>query len=371
MAKKNAPPGGIVAWALGAAALGLGAGVAVERVLIGRGRTRTDAGPEVPYGKLTGDRRYDVSSFDGATLVADEFGPSDATAGAIFLHGFCLDRTIWHHQMTEFNAERKFIYYDARDHGHSRGGHAKADTKTLAADLKAVLDQSGLTDVVLVGHSLGGMTVLEFCREHEDELGNRVRGIVLANTTYTDAIKTLFAAGVLVPIDRRIRKLIERLLNDPRSSRALRLRGDDLSWILVKLFGFGPDAAPSQVDYTQRLLARFPTPPLVEIMSGLREFDMEDALDSITVPTLILAGGDDRITTVRASKKMAEDIPHSQLHVFEATGHLSMMERHAEFNALVGDFIDKAFSISGGSQLTGAPESDPWGAATPPEPPSA
>jgi pimeloyl-ACP methyl ester carboxylesterase len=341
MAKKRGSQGGIVAWAVGAAALGLGAGVAVERALIGRGRKRPDPLAEVPYGKLTGDRRYEVASFDGATLVADEFGPADATSGAIFAHGYCLDRTIWHHQMTEFDTDRKFVYYDARDHGQSRGGQANRDTKTLAADLKAVLDHSGLRDAVLVGHSLGGMTVLEFCREHADEMGGRVRGIVLVNTTYTDAIKTLFAAGVLVPIDRRVRRLIERLLNDPVSSRALRLRGDDLSWILVKLFGFGPDASPAQVDYIQRLLTRFPSPALVEMMAGLREFDMEEALDSITVPTLILAGGDDRITTVRASKRMAEEIPQAQLHVFEDTGHVSMMERRDEFNALVGDFLDK------------------------------
>jgi pimeloyl-ACP methyl ester carboxylesterase len=339
--KSDSRPGGLLALAVGAAALGIGAGLAIERTIVGRGRRQPDQAAGVPYGKLTGDRRYEVSSFDGAVLVADEFGPQDAETGAIFAHGFCLDRTIWHHQMQEFDASRKYIYYDARDHGLSRGGKARPDSKATAADLRAVIDKSGLRHAVLVGHSFGGISVLEFCREHEEEMGDRVAGIVLVNTTYTDALKTLFAAGVLVPIERRLRRLIERLLDDPRSSRALRLRGDDLSWALVKLFGFGPGASNNQVEYTQRLLTSFPSPPLVGMLQAFREFDMEDALESISVPTLILAGGDDRITTVRASRRMAEEIPQSQLHIFEETGHMSMMERYSEFNVLVGEFLDK------------------------------
>lgn len=287
------------------------------------------------------DRRYEVSSFDGAVLAADEFGPQEATKGAIFLHGFVLDRTIWHHQMEELNGNRKYVFYDAREHGNSRGGEARSDTRTLARDLRAILDRSGLEETVLVGHSLGGMTVLEFCREHPEELGTRVCGLVLVNTTYTDAVKTLFAAGIVVPVEKRIRRIVERLLNDPVSSRALRLRGDDLSWMLVKLFGFGPGVPAAQVEYVQRLLNNFPSPGLVEVMQGLREFDMEEALHTISVPTLIIAGGDDRITTVRASKKMSEGIPEAELHVFERAGHMTMMEKHEKFNALLGSFIER------------------------------
>ena len=331
-----------IQWAFAAVALGLGAGLAAERALVGRDRRRADPYESVRYGKLRGDRLYEVTSFDGSVLMAEDFGPRESRRGAIFLHGYCLDRTVWHHQMQELNGTRRFVFYDARNHGRSLdAGPADAGTQTLAKDLKSVLDQSGLEEAVLVGHSMGGMTALEFCREFPGELGDRVRGLVLANTTYTDAVKTLFAAEIIGPIERSTRRLVGGVLESPRSSSALRLRGDDFSWLLVKFFGFGPDASPTQIGYAIKLLGQFPNPPLVEMLNGIREFDMEEALEAIDVPTLIIAGGSDRLTTVRASEKIHEEIKGSRLEIFQNQGHMTMMEGAQRFNELLAGFLDE------------------------------
>lgn len=332
--------GGAIALGLGATALSVGVGLAAERWLVGRRRLRPDPHAREDYGQITGDRSYEVASFDGAVLVADEVGPPTATAGAVFLHGYCLNRTIWHHQYRGGVGSHRLIFYDARDHGRSRGGNAPAETTTLAADLKAVLDRSGLAQVVLIGHSMGGMTVLEYCRQYPDDLGSKIKGVVLANTTYTDALKTVFAAELVGPLERGLRRGLESVFDDPRASRAMRLRGGNLSWLLTRLGGFGPDASTKQVEFVQRLITSFPSPPLIEIMRGLRRFDFQDALEAIEVPTLVLAGGADRITTVRASKKIANDIPGARLFVFEDAGHMSMLERHDQFNSLVREFLD-------------------------------
>lgn len=331
-------------WIAGAAAFGIGAGVAVERLVVGRERLRADPYAGEPYGKMRGDRSYEVASFDGAVLFADEIGPENATAGAVFLHGYCLNRTIWHHQAADLGDGRRYVFYDARHHGRSAGGRAVPDTRTLARDLKAVLDRSGLQQAVLIGHSMGGAAVLEFCREFPGELGARVSGLILANTTYTDVAKTLVAAEVIGPIERRTRRLIERVLEDPRSSRLLRLREDDLSWMLVRLFGFGAQASPTQVAYIRRLLTVFPSPPLIEMLRGMRAFDMEGSLESIDVPTLVIAGGRDRITTVRASRRLSESIPGARLVVLEDAGHTAMMEREQQFTLLVAGFLNRALA---------------------------
>jgi pimeloyl-ACP methyl ester carboxylesterase len=338
-------------WALAAVALGLGAGLAAERALVGRSRRTRDPYESVPYGKLRGDRLYEVTSFDGTVLVSEDFGSKGARSGAIFLHGYCLDRSIWHHQMEELDGVRRFVYFDARNHGRSLDtGSADAGTLTLAKDLKSVLDQSGLDEAVLVGHSMGGMAVLEFCREFSEELGKRVKGIVLANTTYTDAVKTLFAAEIIGPIERSTRRILNGILYSPRSSASLRLRGDDLSWLLVKFFGFGPDASPAQIGYAIKLLGQFPNPPLVEMMNRIREFDMEEALEAIDVPTLIIAGGSDRFTTVRASEKIHEEIKGSRLEIFENQGHMTMMEGAERFNSLLSDFLDETITADAREQ---------------------
>jgi len=329
----------------GIAALGLGAGLAVERVVVGRARSRS-LDDDVDYGQVPPDRIYEVASFDGAELVVREFGPTDAKRAVVFLHGFCLDHRIWHYQMKQWGKSLKTVIYDARDHGASRGGEGPFEVETLARDLEAVLDHAGLEQAILVGHSMGGMTVLEFCRRYEHLVGTRAAGIVLVNTTYTDALKTIAAAGFVGPLERGAGRLVYKLLGDPRASRAIRTRGDDLSYGLVRLFGFGPDAPASQVEFVCRLLAQFPSPPLVEWMKGIRRFDIGDALGSIDVPTLVIAGGDDRITTVRASKKIAEDIKGSRLIVFDNAGHTSMMERSEEFNAELQGFISGIFDES-------------------------
>lgn len=343
MAELNKKGGAAIA--LGAAALGLGAGLAAERWIISRRRGRhPDAFAHEPYGKLIADRSYEVPTRDSAVLAVNEFGPPDARRGTIFLHGYCLDHSIWHHQMTGLDSDLRHIFYDARHHGRSRGGHEPTSVELLASDLQAVIDHSALEEVVLVGHSMGGMTVLQYCCSKDGLAGTKVKGIVLVNTTYTDAVKTLFAAEVIGPVERATRGVLARVFDDPRASQMVRLRGDDLSYVLVKLFGFGPGASKTQVEYVRGLLSAFPSPPLIETLKGLRDFDVEDALGSVDVPTLVIAGGDDRITTVRASRRIAEDIPQSRLVVFDKAGHTSMMERNVDFNDEIRRFLSEVFT---------------------------
>lgn len=338
--------GRVVASVAGAVALGVGAGLALERVLSSRSSTRPDPLAEEPYGGLVAERSWETVSFDGATLFAEEWGPPRSGRGVIFLHGYCLDRTIWHHQMLISDKERRRIFVDARHHGRSKGGAAEPNIPVLADDLHRVLEGSRLKAAVLVGHSMGGMTALEFCRRHPEMLNSKVRGLVLANTTYTDVAKTLFGAEVIGPLERRTSQLIERLLNAPRAGSFMRLRGNDLSELLVRLFGFGPGASETQVGYVRQLLSVFPSPPLVEMLRGLRAFDMDGALGSINVPVLIVAGGDDRLTTVRASEKMHADIAGSRLVVLPDAGHTSMLERHIEFNSMLMEFLDEVLPAS-------------------------
>lgn len=329
----------------GATAAGIGVGLAAERLLIGRSRLKADPYANEPYGKVKGDRSFSVTTKDDAVLHVEEVGLEGAKRGAIFLHGYCLDRTIWHHQMLDLGGaeERRYIFYDSRDHGRSIGGSAELRMPTLAHDLREVLDVCGLEEAVLVGHSMGGMAVLEFCREFPQELRNRIKGVVLANTTHTDAIKTAVAGELVGPIERRMRRTIDSLFADRSAHRALRLRGDDLSYLIVKLFGFGSRSSPTQVEFVRQLNAVFPSPPLIEMLKGMRKFDMEDALEAIDVPALIIAGGNDRLTTARASRHIAEKIPGARLHVLDEAGHSSMLEKWREFNDLVEDFLSAAF----------------------------
>lgn len=350
---RNTQSGGVAVIA-GLAALGLGAGIAVERLLIGRSRTKQDRFGEEKYGEFIGDRSFEVTSFDGARLIVQQMGPDESKQGTIFLHGLALDHRIWHHQMLGLDGGYRHLFYDARNHGRSRGGHhSPVEIATLTDDLLHVVEASGLEQIVLVGHSLGGMTVLEYCRRFPDEMGKRIKGIVLVNTTYTDATKTLVASSLIGPLERRSRKLIDGIFQDPRTSRVMRLRGDDLSYLMVRLFGFGSGSSPAQIEFVGRLLSAFHPKHLIELLKALREWDMTDSLEAIEVPTLVIAGGSDRMTTVRASQHINDRIPDSSLVIFDGVGHCSMLERGEDFNVQLSNFIGRVNPLTAGERNSG------------------
>lgn len=330
---------------LSAATVGLGAGVALERLLIGRARVKRDPFKEEPYGHLLPDRTYSVESFDGTKLAVDEMGPPESRRGAIFLHGLALDSRIWHHQWSGLGWQGRLIFFDARGHGRSVGEDDEVTLEVLSRDLAAVIEASGLEEIVLVGHSMGGMTALEHTRQFSSEFGGRVKALVLANTTHTDAIKTMAGSGFIGPVEARIRSLIDLLLTDPRSARVMRLRSDDLSYLLVRLTGFGQDASPSQVEFVGSLLAAFPGSSLGVFLRALHGFHMGEELNSIAVPTLVLAGRRDRLTTSKASEYIANAIEGSEMVVFEDAGHVAMLERCFDFNLVLDSFLERVLPV--------------------------
>jgi pimeloyl-ACP methyl ester carboxylesterase len=60
--------------------------------------------------------------------------------------------------------------------------------------------------VVLVGHSIGGMTMLTFCRRYPELLGSKVKGLILVDTTFTTPLRTSVGAHILSPLQKPVAK---------------------------------------------------------------------------------------------------------------------------------------------------------------------
>jgi pimeloyl-ACP methyl ester carboxylesterase len=108
----------------------------------------------------------------------------------------------------------------------------------------------------------------------------------------------------------------------------------------VAFAGFGPRASARQIDFTYDMVAETPSDIILDLFRCYREFNATDRLQDVTVPTLVLGGSHDRLTMAHASEHMAEDLPKSEVKIFEKTGHMTMLERHEEFNELVERFLD-------------------------------
>ena len=154
--------------ASGLAAAGLAAvatGVVVERRVV---RARREGGAAADRLGVLHSPRREVTCTDGVVLHAevDEITPyaesrrsqsTDPTM--VFVHGYALNLDCWHFQREAFRGKHRMVFYDQRSHGRSeRSDREHATIEQLGDDLARVIEEvAPKGDVVLVGHSMGGM----------------------------------------------------------------------------------------------------------------------------------------------------------------------------------------------------------------------
>jgi pimeloyl-ACP methyl ester carboxylesterase len=326
--------------ALAGAATGVAVGLATQRALVRR-RRRNDPEAGERFGTRRGIRPRTISLSDGADAFVEEAGPS-STRGAVFVHGSALRTDLWHYQLAGLG-DHRLVFYDLRGHGVSRAkGSDRFSIPRLAQDLVEVVDAAGLEEVVVVGHSIGGMIALNLAHTRPDLLGSSVKGLVLVNTTYRPAVETVAGGAALAHAERILRRPLDVLGRRAPTIDKLRaiVRPSDLLFLTVAFGGFGPGAPASQVDFVYDMLSETPSDVIFDLIASYREFDVTEVLGDVTVPVLVVGGGSDRITVPAASEYLAEHLPKAELKMFDRCGHMPMLERHREFNEVVRAFLD-------------------------------
>jgi pimeloyl-ACP methyl ester carboxylesterase len=289
-----------------------------------------------------------IRSFDGTELAVNVIGPADAPA-VVLIHGFSGDMTLWHYQWKALSERWRVVLYDQRGHGGS--GAAVGGDYSLAAlgrDLEAVLEAEAPSGpVALIGHSLGGMTILSFAAAFPDEFGGRIHAVVLANTAAADVVIAamsglgLRAARMVASSALRFTSNRERVYR--MRARALGGRGD-LAFLAVKTTNFGPKAPPSLVEHVAKVGARAPVEVWSDLLASLIEMDLRHALAHVRVPALIIVGDVDRLTPPASALAMKRALPDARMVVFKGAGHQTMLERHQPFNRLVDRFLAERLS---------------------------
>ena len=292
---------------------------------------------------------------DGARVFVEEAGPV-SRKGAIFVHGSALRTDVWHYQLPGLRGHR-LVFCDLRGHGQSRprGRHAYS-AATLTDDLSRVIEAAGLDEVVIVGHSVGGMVALELCRRHPELLGPSIKGLVLVNTTYGPVTESIIGGGVgLTRLERIMRNPIDFLGTKHTHIERLRklIRPSDAAFWGVALAAFGPHASARQIDLTFDMVSETPVEVIFDLLKSYRDFDVTDHLGDITVPAVVIGGTHDRIIVPGASQHLGANLPKADLHIFDKCGHMSMLERHREFNRIVGEFLDDVLGAPGAEDPQG------------------
>lgn len=326
----------------GAAVAGVAAGVAAERAFVRRDRKRPDRHAGEPFGSIRGDVVAGVRSSDGTELHVEEWG---AGPTIVLAHGFSLNLDLWHYQIVDFARDFRVVAFDQRGHFRSaRAPEGRWTLDALAEDLDAVIRAAGDGPVIVVGHSMGGMQALEYCRRFPESIGSRIAGIVLADTTAADVM-----GGMIPAVGRYVRATMQGLQEATMHALAVnvhrvdRLRGrvGNLAYLATRFMGFGPNPSPSKVAFLEKVLAETPTDVIVSLLPAVEGVDVTAALDAIDVPVLVVVGSHDRLTPPGAARRLAEKIKDAQLHVLRDAGHTSMFEQPEEFNAAVRAFVAK------------------------------
>ncbi len=350
----GARPTGLVSLGVGLAAAGAGAalGLAAERVAVGRplGRRpvhRADA-DSVPYGAVHGVPRT-VTADDGTVLHVEVDEPEQVTKGTptvVMSHGYCLTSATWHHQRLALRRTHRVVVWDQRGHGRSeRGPRASASIDQLGRDLAAVITQVAPTGpLVLVGHSMGGMTVMSLAANHPDQFRRRVVGVALVATSaggLSDNDFGLETLGGLVP--RFGGPALRLLSRSPRLVQRGRELGSDLEQLLVRRYSYASDVPEDLVEFTARMIAETRIDVVSDFFPAFNEHDKREALVTLTgIESLVLVGDSDLLTPARHSEEIVHRLPHAEHVVVRDGGHLVMLEHPEVVTPHLRALVDRA-----------------------------
>jgi pimeloyl-ACP methyl ester carboxylesterase len=283
---------------------------------------------------------------DGSELQVEVYGPADGPP-LVLTHGWGMNSTEWYYLKQQLSNHFQLIVWDLPGLGLStRPANNDYSLENLARDLEAVLELAGGRPALLLGHSIGGMITLTFCRLFPQALRTRVAGLVLVHTTYTNPVRTTSHARLFTALER---PLLVPLLH-------LTIWLSPLVWLMnwfsylngsahlsTKRSGFAGGETWAQVEFATSFQPHASPAVLARGMLGMLAYDATQTLPMIGVPTLVVPGDRDPVCRPEASVRIDQDVPSAQLAPLAPAKHMGLIEQHERFVTLVRDFAHTCF----------------------------
>ena len=342
---------GIAGLAAGSLAASVGAVIVAEKVAVGRIRLRPDPAAAEPFGEARGESMT-VRAGDGLPLHVEVTGPDDAPVTIIFCHGYTLNSHVWYYQRAGLSGMARCVFWDQRSHG--RSGRSDPELVTidqLGADLHEVMlaTAPGDTPVVLIGHSMGGMTVMALADQHPELFGNKVIGAVLINTAAGTVDPVSWLPAMLRPAARVAMPTMMTGASHGRMAEMVergRRSAGDIAFLGTRRVAFGdPDVSPTVVDFLERIIRSTPIDVIADFYVALVGHDKRQALAVLgNIPVLVLTGDRDRLVDPALSDEIASEIRDAKLLRIKGAGHVLILERPEEVNEAIADLVTLALA---------------------------
>jgi len=250
-----------------------------------------------------------ATSADGSSIAYSTKG--GGSPALIFIHGWSCDRTYWSDQLDAFAADYQVVAVDLAGHGDSSVDRSQWTLESFGEDVRAVVEDLGLEEVVLVGHSMGGPVALEAARV----LSGQATGVVLADSILDpdldfgaigwDEIMKAYRQDFAGTCDTFVRSM------------------------------FLEDAPQELVDRVQKDMCSAPREIALSLLDLFPEYDEPKALGAAGVPIRSINAAVFP-TNVDAFNRYVDDY---DVAVMEGVGHLLMAEKPEEFNGHLRGFL--------------------------------
>lgn len=277
---------------------------------------------------------------DGSEINVEFYGLDDAPT-IILTHGWGPDSTVWYYVKKQLCDRFCVVVWDLPGLGKSqKPKNQDYSLEKYARDLEAVLSLVR-QPAILLGHSMGGMILLTFCRLFPEHLQQRVAGLIVVDSTYTNPVKTAILSRLLLILQK---PLLEPLLHlaivlSPLlwlTSWLSYLNGSTL--LTTEISGFTGTETRGQLNFSTLIGLKASPGVLARGVLAMLRFDETETLAKISVPTLVVVGKSDIATRPVASKRISQEIPQAELTILSPGGHMALMERNQQFAQVISSF---------------------------------
>jgi pimeloyl-ACP methyl ester carboxylesterase len=335
----------------GLAALGMVVAGAAARTALNRKAARRHAlrsADAEPLGSLRGDI-HPVRTEDGLDLYVEVDEPEGEGSGltVVFAHGYALNLDCWHFQRQALRGKHRLVFYDQRSHGRSmRSDDKHCNIDQLGRDLRRVIDRvAPRGPVVLVGHSMGGMTIMALAEQAPRLFGKRVVGAALLATSAGDLDQvTLGLPGFPGRMLHRLGPgALATLARAPAVVERGRKAGSEFAYMLTQRFAFGGPVSPELADFAEQMLAATPIGVIAAFFPGFAEHNRYAALGPLRrIPVLVVSAAEDKMTPASHSREIVGRLPSAYPLDLPGAGHLVMLECAGQVNDALAELLARA-----------------------------
>ena len=267
------------------------------------------------------------------TLLHHALPAGGTPTTVVLLHGWTLDNRLWRRQVMDLPSRVEgpiqVLTFDLRGHGRSSATGSRDTTlDQLADDLAAVLRQAVPEGrLILVGHSLGGMTILEYAHRHPDDFAARVAGVVFVSTSAEGSSRTSYGlnprmAGVLRILETQCANLLARSGGRRPHRLLMPLLSPGVRWLV-----FGKQVDASWVALTAAMVGSASLSAIGGFRPAVQLHHRVDALAKMShLPVSVLVGSHDRLTPSACAETIVAELPDAELLVCEGAGHMLPIE---------------------------------------------